>query len=283
MAVNQMHRDMVLVLIATLVVAQVVLFSGSKATVDLQFSHTAADEGCSSLFHHQTLLVEIPVHVGNALSYYQLHHFQSNLQASFRKNTTVCPFLLVLPWLGFFGWFLLICKLSYAIGIVGYLTIMDLVYSLGRIKSDDSVDFAVTLLFYRLYYGVMGRDFAEMCSDSMFYSISGIPATNLSNDICTICRQKIFVDINEEGIIQNTYQLSCNHVFYESCICGWCIVVGKIQTFPYCPEKVDLKRMLSENAHVLYGQLLDWLCYLVVWQPVVIGIVQGISYSLGLE
>ncbi|CAN0129485.1 unnamed protein product [Bubo scandiacus] len=150
-----------------------------------------------------------------------------------------------------FCWFLLICKLSYAIGIVGYLTIMDLVYSLGRYLQ--------------------------------FYSISGIPTTNLSNDICTICRQKIFVDINEEGIIQNTYQLSCNHVFYESCICGWCIVVGKIQTFPYCPEKVDLKRMLSENAHVLYGQLLDWLCYLVVWQPVVIGIVQGISYSLGLE
>uniref|UniRef100_A0A8D0KZA3 Ring finger protein 175 n=1 Tax=Strix occidentalis caurina TaxID=311401 RepID=A0A8D0KZA3_STROC len=193
-----------------------------------------------------------------------------------------------------FCWFLLICKLSYAIGIVGYLTIMDLTHPsillwfYDRIKSDDSVDFAVTLLFYRLYYGVMGRDFAEMCSDYMvsttgFYSISGIPTTNLSNDICTICRQKIFVDINEEGIIQNTYHLFCNHVFYESCICGWCIVVGKNQTFPYCPEKVDLKRMLSENAHVLYGQLLYWLCYLVVWQPVVIGIVQGISYSLGLE
>uniref|UniRef100_A0A8C8AJD1 Ring finger protein 175 n=1 Tax=Otus sunia TaxID=257818 RepID=A0A8C8AJD1_9STRI len=192
-----------------------------------------------------------------------------------------------------FCWFLLIYKLSYAIGIVGYLTITDLIYSLSstllwfydRIKSDDSMDFAVTLLFYRLYYGVMGRDFAEMCSDYMvsttgFYSISGIPTTNFSNDICTICRQKIFVDINEEGIIQNTYQLSCNHVFYESCICGWCIVVGKNQTFPYCPDKVNLKRMLK---HVLYGQLLDWLCYLVVWQPVVIGIIQGISYSLGLE
>lgn len=65
-------------------------------------SHTAADVGRSSLFHHQTLLVETPVHVGNSLSYYQLHHCQSNLQASLRNNTIVCPFLLVLPCLGFF-------------------------------------------------------------------------------------------------------------------------------------------------------------------------------------
>uniref|UniRef100_A0A663LQU5 Ring finger protein 175 n=1 Tax=Athene cunicularia TaxID=194338 RepID=A0A663LQU5_ATHCN len=106
---------------------------------------------------------------------------------------------------------------------------------------------------------------ADLMITKIFYNISGIPTTNLSNDICTVCRQKIFVDINEEEIVQNTYQLFCNHVFYESCICGWC-TVGKNQNFPYCPEKVDLKRKLSENAHVLYGQLLNWLC-----------IVQGIS------
>ncbi|KAM6071934.1 LOW QUALITY PROTEIN: RING finger protein 175 [Theristicus caerulescens] len=148
--------------------------------------------------------------------------------------------------------FVLIYKLSYAIGIVGYLALMFTMLGfnlLFRIESGDSMNFAVTLLFYGLYYGVMGRDFAEICSDYLastigFYSISGIPTRNLSNDICTVCRQKIFVDINEEGIIENTYQLSCNHMFHESCICGWCIV-GKNQTCPYCPEKVDLKRMLS--------------------------------------
>ncbi|KAM6268213.1 RING finger protein 175 [Spheniscus humboldti] len=195
-----------------------------------------------------------------------------------------------------YKWFLLIYKLSYAVGIVGYLAIRFTMFGFNlfsRIESDDSMVFAVTLLFYGPYYGVMGRDFAEICSDYMastigFYNVSGIPTRNLSNDICAVCRQKIFVNINEEGITENTYQLSCNHVFHESCICGWCIV-GKNQTCPYCPEKVDLKRMLSNpyplpnNTHVLYGQLLDWLCSLVVWQPVVIGIVQGINYSLCLE
>lgn len=38
-----------------------------------------------------------------------------------------------------------------------------------------------------------------------------------------------------------------------------------------------------ERPHVMYGQLLDWLRYLVAWQPVIIGLVQGINYVLGLE
>uniref|UniRef100_A0A452HHT5 RING-type domain-containing protein n=1 Tax=Gopherus agassizii TaxID=38772 RepID=A0A452HHT5_9SAUR len=187
-----------------------------------------------------------------------------------------------------YKWFLLIYKLSYAIGIVGYLAIMFTVFgfNLFLIKTEDFMDFGVILLFYRLYCGEMGRDFAEICSDYMastigFYNVSGMPTRSLSNDICAVCGQKIFVDINEEGIIENTYQLSCNHVFHEFCIRGWCIV-GKKQTCPYCNEKVDLKRMWK-RTHVLYGQLLDWLRYLVAWQPVVIGIVQVINYSLGLE
>lgn len=39
--------------------------------------------------------------------------------------------------------------------------------SLSRIKPEDAMDFGVSLLFYGLYYGVLGRDFAEMCADFM--------------------------------------------------------------------------------------------------------------------
>ena len=73
--------------------------------------------------------------------------------------------------------------------------------------------------------------------------------------------------------------------FHEFCIRGWCIV-GKKQICPYCKEKVDLKRMLAnpwEKPHVLYGQLLDWIRWLVAWQPVIIMGVQGVNYMLGLE
>ncbi|XP_015306425.3 RING finger protein 175 isoform X4 [Macaca fascicularis] len=245
-------------------------------------------------------------------------------------------------WKLVYKWFLLIYKLSYAFGVVGYLAIMFTMCGFNlffKIKARDSMDFGIVSLFYGLYYGVMGRDFAEICSDYMastigFYSVSGLPTRSLSDNICAVCGQKIIVELDEEGLIENTYQLSCNHVslteppeksdvphqvltppldpedgtisyhhepdiafsylqasltrcfsFHEFCIRGWCIV-GKKQTCPYCKEKVDLKRMISnpwERTHFLYGQILDWLRYLVAWQPVVIGIVQGINYSLGLE
>ncbi|XP_076969821.1 E3 ubiquitin ligase RNF121 isoform X2 [Tamandua tetradactyla] len=192
-----------------------------------------------------------------------------------------------------YKWFLLIYKISYATGIIGYMAVMFTLFGLNllfKIKPEDAMDFGISLLFYGLYYGVLERDFAEMCADYMastigFYSESGMPTKHLSDSVCAVCGQQIFVDVSEEGIIENTYRLSCNHVFHEFCIRGWCIV-GKKQTCPYCKEKVDLKRMFSnpwERPHVMYGQLLDWLRYLVAWQPVIIGLVQGINYILGLE
>lgn len=44
---------------------------------------------------------------------------------------------------------------------------MLLVDFVSRIKPEDAMDFGVSLLFYGLYYGVLGRDFAEMCADVM--------------------------------------------------------------------------------------------------------------------
>ena len=43
--------------------------------------------------------------------------------------------------------------------------------------------------------------------------MGGMPSRNLSHDICAVCGQKTFVDVDEEGIIEDTYQLSCNHVY----------------------------------------------------------------------
>ncbi|KAL3234005.1 hypothetical protein MRX96_022762 [Rhipicephalus microplus] len=73
--------------------------------------------------------------------------------------------------------------------------------------------------------------------------------------------------------------------FHEFCIRGWCIV-GKKQTCPYCKEKVDLKRMFCspwEKPHILYGNFLDFIRYLLVWQPVIIMAVQFLNSKLGLE
>ncbi|XP_046946887.1 RING finger protein 175 isoform X2 [Lynx rufus] len=174
-----------------------------------------------------------------------------------------------------YKWFLLIYKLSYAFGVVGYLAIMFTMCGFNlffKIKARDSMDFGIVSLFYGLYYGVMGRDFAEICSDYM--------ASTIGMGSFPLCH-------HEADLASYYLETSLTRClsFHEFCIRGWCIV-GKKQTCPYCKEKVDLKRMISnpwERTHFLYGQILDWLRYLVAWQPVVIGIVQGINYSLGLE
>lgn len=58
---------------------------------------------------------------------------------------------------------------------------------LNRIKTEDSMDFGVVLLFYGLYYGVMGRDFAEICSDYMASTI-GVSIIDLfTYFICGFC------------------------------------------------------------------------------------------------
>lgn len=49
------------------------------------------------------------------------------------------------------------------------------------------MDVGVVLLFYGLYYGVMGRDFAEICSDFMASTIAVHPPLILSNGGRGLC------------------------------------------------------------------------------------------------
>ncbi|KAK9402693.1 RING finger protein [Crotalus adamanteus] len=278
-----MHAEMVLILIATLVVAQLLL-------VQWKQRHPRS-YNMVTLFQMWVvpLYFTVRLHWWRFLGIWVVF---SAMTAFVTFRATRKPLVQTTPRL-VYKWFLLIYKISYATGIVGYMAVMFTLFGLNllfRIKPEDGMDFGISLLFYGLYYGVLERDFAEMCADYMastigFYSASGMPTKHLSDSVCAVCGQPIFVDVSEEGIIENTYRLSCNHVFHEFCIRGWCIV-GKKQTCPYCKEKVDLKRMFSnpwERPHVMYGQLLDWLRYLVAWQPVIIGLVQGINYILGLE
>lgn len=40
-----------------------------------------------------------------------------------------------------------------------------------------------------------------------------MPTRNLDPSVCAVCGNKLLVSENEEGIIENTYKLSCNHVY----------------------------------------------------------------------
>lgn len=75
-----------------------------------------------------------------------------------------------------------------------------------------------------------------------------MPVRSLEQNVCAVCGNELLVSEKEPGVIEDTFKLSCHHVFHEFCIRGWCII-GKKQTCPYCKEKVDLKRLFS-NPYV---------------------------------
>ena len=69
-----------------------------------------------------------------------------------------------------YKWFLLLYKMSYGIGLAGYFSIMLTLFGLNvlfLIKPQVAMDFGLLLLFYGLYFGVVSRDFAEVCADKM--------------------------------------------------------------------------------------------------------------------
>ena len=105
------------------------------------------------------------------------------------------------------------------------------------------MELGVTLIFYGVYYGVMGRDFAELCVDymaagmtvrnkeaivcnlsclslslSLFsqYTSSGrsLPKVELTKDMCAVCGQRIIVPTADQpDPVERTYRLSCNHLY----------------------------------------------------------------------
>ncbi|XP_005096944.1 RING finger protein 121 [Aplysia californica] len=280
---ESMHAEMALILLGTLMMAQIVLFQWKTR-------HFKS-------YQRATLLGMWLIPVGLCIKFAWwrftvLWSIFSVITAIVTFKASRKPLSGSTPrWV--YKWFLLLYKISYTSGIIGYLIIMFTIFGLNMlvlVKPQVAMDFGLLLLFYGLYFGVVSRDFAEVCADIMashigYYSATGLPAKRLDPGMCAVCGNEIYMMSNDNAVIEKTIKLNCGHVFHEFCIRGWCIV-GKKQTCPYCKEKVDLKRMFPgpwERPHVMYGNLLDWIRYLVAWQPVIIGIVQVINWTLGLE
>lgn len=191
-----------------------------------------------------------------------------------------------------YKWFQFTYNASYGFGILSYTIMMCVLFGLHLLFVDSPepfVDLCIVLFFYGGYFGVLGRDLSELCAEEMastigYYEKDSISSRSLEENICAVCGQST-ASSQEAKDAEPAYKLSCGHVFHDYCIRGWCIV-GKKQTCPYCKEKVDLQRLFSapwEKPHMLYGRLLDWIRYLIVWHPAIIIISQGINDYLGLK
>ncbi|CAD5213167.1 unnamed protein product [Bursaphelenchus okinawaensis] len=187
--------------------------------------------------------------------------------------------------------------MSYVLGIFGYAIILGALFGVNfmiGVKTSTFMDLGLLLMFYGIYYGVLGRDFAHICTDRMackigYFTNEGLPKKTLDPNVCAVCGDIVRPAPKErelsDELEEPTYTLTCGHRFHERCIRGW-VVIGKLQTCPYCKEKVDLQRMFKnpwEKPHLFYGKLLDWCRYLVAWQPLILFIVKVLNNYFGLE
>ena len=62
------------------------------------------------------------------------------------------------------------------------------------------MDFGLLLLFYGLYYGVVGRDFAEVCTDKMATHI-GVGRAFILNCLYPESEQKLTNQTHETSIV----------------------------------------------------------------------------------
>lgn len=209
-----------------------------------------------------------------------------------------------------YRWFYYVYAVSSVIAVTGYVIVMGTFLGLNlllALKPQITLDIGFLFLFYGIYYGVLTRDFTDWLVDILAANIgyyspsSSLPSKQLKSSICAICgRSHGNADVNADDVMdademyssttgserERTFTLSCGHKFHEYCIYGWSLV-GKKQLCPFCREKVDTSKLFAslsfQKPHYLYGNLLDFIRYLVAWQPIIIFAVQGVNWFLGLE
>jgi RING finger protein 121 len=193
-----------------------------------------------------------------------------------------------------YRWFHVLFYVSSGLCIFGYLLIMaEFIAASLMFEAEGLAATGALLIFYGLYFGVLDRDCAELCTDSMAVEMgvskdkakSGLVQRPLSPNICVICNEPLLV-IGAGNILQPRepiHQLQCSHQCHEFCLRGWSMI-GKKDTCPYpaCKEKVGIGHTISnpwQSPSVLWMQLLDIARYLIVWYPLAVVVLQkGLGY-----
>ncbi|KXS11044.1 hypothetical protein M427DRAFT_127059 [Gonapodya prolifera JEL478] len=173
-------------------------------------------------------------------------------------------------------------QVCYVIGVTGYIIMF---VTLMAVLPQQAFEVGVLFFFYGVYFGVLGRDTVDRISDWMaaavgYYNKTGLTTKQLRDGVCAICGAPSG-DFPDDKI----ETLTCEHSFHEKCIRGW-VIVGKKTTCPYCKEKVDTSRFTRgpwETQQALYLSMLDFVRYLLVWQPIIFGTVNAAFYILGLD
>ncbi len=174
-----------------------------------------------------------------------------------------------------YSWFLSVYRVSVFIGSSGYVLLIAEIFGLGLLlRPFVPASTAITCLWYGLYFGILGRDCAEVVTDRMATVLGTGRRMAVSVRDCGICGCELG-DAREGGRGDASIQLNCKHLFHQECIqvgaCSFCVVcctanhqtrrlnralvllfqgwtlVGKKDVCPTCHEKVDLRNLYADR------------------------------------
>ncbi|VDM43107.1 unnamed protein product [Toxocara canis] len=157
---EQMHMEMFLILVVTLIVAQIALVQWKKR-------HFKSYQLCTLL---GMWLIPVFVCVQRQWWRFLVTWVLYSSFSTFIWYKATRPQISGTTPRFVYKWFLFLHKLSYVLGIGGYLLIMFTLLGMNLIfglRANVTMDAGLLLLFYGLYYGVLGRDMAHICTDRM--------------------------------------------------------------------------------------------------------------------
>merc|ERR1719233_1289891 len=102
------------------------------------------------------------------------------------------------------------------------------IFGLGLIVGMELADFGIMLIGYGIYFGVLSRDWAEVCSSYISTTIG-----YFSKDGTLPSRS------DQRNLQEKTFKMNCGHICHDFCIRGW-VMIGKVDTCPVCREKVNI-------------------------------------------
>ena len=189
-----------------------------------------------------------------------------------------------------YTWFFRLHRLCNVVGLIAYIMFIMGVFFNAQVSGVSVGPIGFLMGCYSLYFGIMSRDLAEMCTNRIASQMgvgnlkSGeLPMRQPRANMCAICGEALLASTratasqNERAKEERVMVLDCKHQFHESCVRGWTIV-GKKDTCPYCNEKVRLRGGILTNPWekqtVAWGQVLDAVRYLIVWNPIILVVVQ---------
>lgn len=98
-----------------------------------------------------------------------------------------------------YKWFYFVYKLTYVLGIIGYFIMIAAFFGFSvifNVAPPVWMDYGLIVMYYGLYFGVLGQDVAEICASVMAAHLGvSIYMIIIFIIICTLCLMIVILRI----------------------------------------------------------------------------------------